>query len=201
MLVVGLTGGIGSGKSTVAALFEKKGARVIDTDQLARDLTLPGQIAFNKIVEKWGKRILLADGTLDRAQLRKLIFSNPDERHWLEQLLHPLIRETMQALIQSACSPYCIAVIPLLLETKPNPLINRILVVDTTEKNQLLWAKKRDNLSENEIKAIIQTQVRRQERLAAADDVIFNHGPFEDLTLQVEKLHEIYFSLSGPCSA
>jgi len=192
MLVIGLTGGIGSGKSTVANLFAEKSITVIDTDQLARDVTLPGQAALHKIVEKFGEGILLPDKTLNRAQLRKIIFADPHKRRWLEKLLHPLIRTEMQQLIAATKSPYCIVVIPLLLETEPNPLIKRILVVDALEEQQIWRAKMRDNLSEGEIKAIIYTQVTREQRLAAADDIIYNNGTLEELALQVEKLHQLY---------
>lgn len=198
MLVIGLTGGIGSGKSTVAKLFAEKGVTVIDTDQLARDVTLPGQAALHKIVEKFGEGILLPDNTLNRAQLRKIIFANPHQRRWLEKLLHPLIRTEMQQLIAAAKSSYCIVVIPLLLETEPNPLIKRILVVDAPEEQQILRAKMRDNLSEEEIKAIIYTQVTRDQRLAATDDIIYNHGTLGELTPQVEKMHQFYLCFSHP---
>ncbi len=195
MLVVGLTGGIGSGKSTVAKLFEEKGITVIDTDQLARDLTLPGQNALTCIVKEFGKSILLTNGTLNRAELRKQVFKNPAQRHWLENLLHPLIRKETQRLVETATSPYCIVVIPLLLETQPNPLIKRILVVDATKEQQLLRAKTRDNLSEKEIQVIMDTQVTRQQRLENADDVILNDGELKYLRPQVEKLHLDYLKM------
>ena len=194
MLVIGLTGGIGSGKSTVAKLFQEKGIAVIDTDQLARDVVQPHQIAYKAIVEKFGDAILSHDGTLNRSALRKLVFADEKNRLWLEQLLHPLIYIEMQRHIAIATSPYCIAVIPLLLETGSHPLINRILVVDATEEEQIERAKIRDRLSEKEILAILQTQIGREKRLAAADDIIQNHR-MEDLPRQVEQLHEFYLSL------
>lgn len=197
MLVVGLTGGIGSGKSTVAKLFAEKGITVIDTDQLARDLTLPGQPALNKIVAEFGKNILLPDKTLNRAELRQQIFTDPAKRRWLEELLHPLIRAETKRLIESAKSPYCIVVIPLLFETKPNPLINRILVVDATEEQQITRAKTRDRLTEKEIQAIIHTQVARQHRLDNADDIILNDGDLKHLIPQVEKLHLYYLKIAS----
>lgn len=196
MLVIGLTGGIGSGKSTVAELFKKKGVTIIDTDQLARDAIQTNQSAFKKIIEKFGSAILLKDNTLNRAELRKIVFKNPEKRLWLEQLLHPLIRAEMQRQIESATSNYCIAVIPLLIETMPNPLINRILVVDTSETQQLQRAGMRDQLSEADIAAIIKSQVSREKRLAAAEDVIHNNGTVEELMPQVEKYHQLYVSLS-----
>ena len=195
MLVIGLTGGIGSGKSTVAKLFAEKGITVIDTDQLARQFTMPGQDALYAIIQKFGESILLPDKTLDRAQLRNVIFSNPTKRQWLEELLHPLIRAETKRLIESARLPYCIVVIPLLFETKPNPLINRTLVVDATEAQQIARAKLRDNLSEEEIQRIIRTQVARRVRLDAADDIIINDESLEKLSQQVDELHHYYLEI------
>jgi dephospho-CoA kinase len=196
MLTIGLTGGIGSGKSTVAKLFAEHGIAIIDTDQIARDITLPGQDALKKIAAHFGNNILLPDHTLDRAKLRKTIFEDPKQRQWLEQLLHPLIRTKTAELIAIAKSPYCIAVIPLLLESKPNPLVNRILVVDSSIEQQIARAKLRDQLSDSEINATIQTQVSREKRLTAADDIIYNECSLTDLIPQVEKLHQLYLSLS-----
>jgi dephospho-CoA kinase len=196
MLVIGLTGGIGSGKSTVAELFAARGVSIIDTDQLSRDLTQPGQTAFNAIVEKFGPDVLLANGHLDRKALRTLIFADADKRAWLEALLHPSIREAMRQQAESATTPYCIAVIPLLLETKPNPLINRILVVDAPEAHQIQRTATRDLHLPHEVEAIMNTQVNRQTRLAAADDVIYNDGKLDDLAPQVDKLHQFYLSLN-----
>lgn len=195
MHTIGLTGGIGSGKSTVAALFEKCGAMIIDTDQLSRSLTQVGQPALRQIIQQFGPTIALEDGSLNRASLRKIIFSDEKHRIWLENLLHPLIRLEMQKIIKSSSAPYCIAVIPLLLETKPNPLIERILVVDTTPELQLHRTKMRDQTSYDEVMAIINTQVDRNTRLKKADDVITNNGSFEDLAMQVKQLDNFYRSL------
>lgn len=195
-LVIGLTGGIGSGKSTVAALFAERGIAIIDTDQLARDLTQPEKEAFQSIIQQFGPEIILPTGQLDRKTLRKIVFADTNKRQWLENLLHPLIRKEMEHQIASALSPYCIAVIPLLLETKPNPIISRILVVDTTEELQMKRAQMRDQLSQTEIEAIIKTQVNREKRLAKANDVIHNDGNLEDLIPQVDQLHKLYLSLA-----
>ncbi len=196
MLVIGLTGGISSGKTTVANLFAAKGITIIDTDIISRQVTEPGKTGLNEIVDKFGADILSPNNTLDRGKLRSIVFADQTKRLWLEQLLHPLIRTEMYEQIQSATSPYCIAVIPLLFETKPYSLINRILVVDATEEQQLKRATARDNISLEQINSILKTQVSRAKRLSAADDVIFNSGNLEELYSQVDKLHEFYLSLS-----
>src|SRR6185295_8147661 len=163
--VVGLTGGIGSGKTTVAALFAKKGIVLIDTDQLARDVIQPGSKALQDIVQAFGPSVLSSDHTLNRRALRKIIFADLKKRQWLEHLLHPLIRIAMLEKIQAAQSPYCIAIIPLLLENEPNPIINRILVVDASESLQKIRAIKRDELHADDIQKIIDSQIPREKRL------------------------------------
>lgn len=197
MYVVGLTGGIASGKSTVATLFEKKGITIIDTDQLARQLTDIGKESLQKIAQHFGKNILLPDGSLNRKLLRTIIFSDNTQRLWLEQLLHPLIRAEMAQLIHEALSPYCIAIIPLLLESTPNPLINRILVIDSTEELQLQRAQARDNITLEEAQAILLAQAKREHRLAKATDVIYNTGSLDILKEEVEKLHQLYLSIAS----
>jgi dephospho-CoA kinase len=198
MYVIGLTGGIGSGKSTVAQLFEKKGITIIDTDQLAREVTRVGQDVLPKIANHFGKNILLSDGSLNRKLLRTIIFSDNTQRLWLEQLLHPLIRAEMEKQIQLAKSPYCIVIIPLLFETSPNPLINRILVVDSTEEQQLQRTQNRDNTSLEEAQSILRAQVKREHRLSHATDIIYNTGSMDDLNQEVEKWHQLYSSLASP---
>lgn len=195
-LVIGLTGGIGSGKSTVADLFATRGITVIDTDQLARDVTAAGQPALAALEAYFGNEIMLPNQQLNRSLLREIIFKYPEKRIWLEKLLHPLIRTAMKQQITEATSPYCIVVIPLLFESQPNPLIERILVVDTLESEQLKRAQARDNSRLETLEAIIKTQISRAERLLGADDVIENTGSFEDLAIQVDKLHEQYLLLA-----
>lgn len=196
MLVIGLTGGIGSGKSTVADLFAKHGITIIDADAIARQVTNTEHPALQKISGYFGSDILLTDGSLDRTKLKKIIFSEPQKREWLEQLLHPLIRQEMKNCIQTALSPYCIAMIPLLLETSPNPLIDRILIVDTAEEEQIIRIQKRDGVSKIEAESILKAQINREQRLNAAHDIILNHGPLSNLVPQVDKLHKIYLGLS-----
>lgn len=196
MLVIGLTGGIGSGKSTVAQLFAEKGITVIDSDQLARDVTQPGKPALNEIQEHFGSGLINENGSLNRTTLRKIIFGNDNERVWLEQLLHPLIRAEMKKQIEKSTSNYCIVVIPLLFETTPNPLINRILVVDTHEKEQINRVLKRDSSSPEEIQLILKSQVSRAKRLEFADDIIENTGSISELIPQVNRLHHYYSSLA-----
>lgn len=197
MLVIGLTGGIGSGKSTVANFFSKKNITIIDTDHLTRVLTQPNKPAYKKIIKKFGNDILSPDQTIDRRKLRKLIFNEQAHRLWLEKLLHPLIRTEVKRQITSSKSPYCIVVIPLLFETKPNPWINRILVVDAAESLQVDRTKVRDNMPTADIQTILRTQVNRDRRLSGADDIIYNDGKIEDLIPQIEKYHQLYLSLAS----
>lgn len=197
MLTIGLTGGIGSGKSTVANFFSQLGITIIDSDQIARDVVLPGTPALQTIVTHFGKQILDDHGALDRQKLRELIFQHPEERRWLEKLLHPQIREKMRAAVQQAQSSYCVLVIPLLIETQPNPLVNRILVIDSPEDLQIKRTQQRDRLDETQIQAIMQSQATREQRLAAADDVIHNKGDLKQLEIQVQKLHQRYLQLAA----
>lgn len=193
MVVVGLTGGIGSGKTTVANFFNELGVPVIDTDVIARDVVQPGTDALKKIIIKFGVNILQSDGKLDRTKLRKAVFNNVADREWLESLLHPLIKnETARQITAADESPYCIVVIPLLAENYPNPLINRVLVVDIDEGTQLQRASLRDANTPEQIRKIMKTQVSRQQRLTIADDVIINNSGLNELKNQTRKLHEKY---------
>jgi dephospho-CoA kinase len=194
-LVVAITGGIGSGKSTVAELFAHHGVPIIDTDQISRDLTTKGSPALQAISDQFGES-LLKNGELIRKSLRQLVFADPEKRIWLEELLHPLIREEMQKQVDALTTPYCMIIIPLLFENPANPLINRILVVDTDEELQLARVAQRDLHSIIEVEAIMETQVSRQVRLDGADDIIFNTAGPEYLVPQVEKLHLAYLALA-----
>lgn len=195
MLKIGLTGGIGSGKSTVAKYFAEFGITVIDADQIVHELCAADTPGTKKIIAHFGNKVLTKDGSLNRNYLRKLIFQDVSEKKWLEHLLHPLVYQEMHRQIQKAPSPYCILVIPLLFETKAEKFVDRILVVDSPEKLQIKRIQKRDKISAAEIKKICASQISRAERLARADDIIHNDQSIENLQKQVIKLHKKYLAL------
>lgn len=195
-LIIGLTGGIGSGKSTVAGYFSALGITVVDADRIAHELARPDQAAYAAIVAAFGDRSVAADGTLDRAFLRQRIYSDPEEKQKLESILHPRIRARMEALLQAAAGPYCIAVIPLLLETGQTDMVDRILVVDIGETLQRQRVIERDDLADDAITDIISAQADRASRLAAADDIITNDGDRDALRKQVDDLHDQYLELA-----
>lgn len=192
MIKVGLTGGIGSGKTTVANYFGELGAPIIDADVLARELTEPGKAGFVAIVERYGDEILEVSGEFDRKKMRELIFADPDQKRWLESLLHPLIKKAINEKIATLDFPYCIIVIPLLVETKSYDLVDRILTVESSPELQVKRTKTRDNTSEDEVRRIIHTQASEAQRLEVADDVIYNNSDLEELKMQVNKLHLQY---------
>lgn len=194
--IVGLTGGIGSGKSTVASAFTKLGVDVIDADQLARDVVEPGRPALEKIAVHFGESILDKHGALRRKMLREIVFENLEEKNWLESLLHPLITEEIKSRIATAQSKYCILESPLLLETSQKSLVNRVLVVDVDESIQIDRAMRRDGSSEQTIRAIIASQMSRELRLQNADDVIENDCPIEAIQAKVESFHDKYIALA-----
>lgn len=195
-LIVGLTGGIGSGKSAAAKFFQTLGIQVIDADQAARDVVAVGEPALAAIAEHFGQTILLPSGELDRAQLRELIFNNPDEKHWLEQVTHPLIRSRIIDFLTSATSPYAMLVTPLLVETNQQELVTKTIVVDVPEAIQIERTAARDNNTPELVKAIMAAQATRQQRLAAADFVIDNRGDLADLEAQVADLHQTLLALA-----
>jgi len=195
-LVVGLTGGIGSGKTTVANGFSALGIPVIDADRIARELVEPGQAALDEIIAVFGSGCLTADGHLDRHSMRETVFQDEAQRQRLEAILHPEIRQQIRSLIARIRAPYCIVVIPLLLETGQQDLVQRILVVDTLEEKQVSRVAARDNLSHNVISAIMNSQLDRNTRLAAADDVIINDNGLESLPGKIEALHTRYLEIS-----
>lgn len=194
---VGLTGGIASGKSSAATLFEELGAAVVDTDAIAHELTQPGTPAMAAIREAFGATYLAADGSLERAKMRQLVFSDPAAKAKLEAILHPLIREHARARIIAAQQPYVIVVVPLLVETDAyRDLIERILVVDCREELQIARAMQRSQLKESEVRAILAAQLPRTERLGRADDVIDNNGDLAALRQQIQKLHAKYLAFA-----
>ncbi len=196
MFVLGLTGGIGSGKSAVAACFKEHGIKVVDADIAARKVVEPGMPALQAIAEHFGDQVIQADGTMDRAVLRSIVFNDEQQRHWLEQLLHPVIGEWIAAELASATSPYAILESPLLLETEQRKSTQRALVVDVSKELQIERATARDNNSREQIEAIIAAQLPREERIARADDVIDNSGSLEDLQKAVEILHQQYLDIA-----
>lgn len=191
VLVVGLTGGIASGKTTVANLFSQLGVPIIDTDQLARDVVEPGTMALQQIQQKFGADILNDHGQLNRRLLREKIFRNQADKQWLERLLHPLIRDQVLHKITQLQAPYCLVVIPLLVENKIN-YVDRVLVVDCAQATQLKRAMARDNMQAEQAKAILASQASRAERLAQANDIIHNDDQQQDLAEQVQALHSFY---------
>jgi dephospho-CoA kinase len=197
-LVVAVTGGIGSGKTVVAEAFAGLGVEVIDTDQLAHQLTAPGEPALREIARQFGAEVLSSAGGLDRAQLRKKVFADPDARRRLEALLHPLIRQGVDRLLKQARGPYVILVVPLLVETGGySDVVDRVLVVDCPEETQIARAMRRSGLSRDEVEAILRAQATREQRLAGADDVLSNAGDLDNLRRSVERLHREYLALAG----
>lgn len=197
--VVGLTGGIGSGKSTVAELFAALGAEVVDADAIARELTAPGGIALPALLAEFGAEVLAADGALDRAQMRTLAFADPARKARLEAILHPLIRAECEARCAAADdAPYVLLVVPLLVESGAYAkTIDRLLVVDCPEELQILRVVARSGLAREDVLRIMAAQASRTQRLAAADDVLENVGVPSDLRVPVAQLHARYAHLAA----
>jgi len=191
MLKVGLTGGIGCGKTTVAHLFAEKGVPVIDADQISHQLVEPGRQAFQAIVRHFGEDVLL-DGRLNRRLLKKQVFSRTDEREWLENLLHPLIYQEMQRQMEALSATYCLLVVPLLLETGRRDFVDRLLVVDCPPEVQRQRIRIRDGLDDKAIDLILATQLSREQRLVVADDVVENVDELAVLRPQIDRLHHLY---------
>jgi len=203
MLIIGLTGGIGSGKTTVSQYFETFGIPVIDADQLTRELASPGQPALKEITEQLGDDLLTANGGLDRPRLRERIFTHPEQRQTLEAILHPRARnaalQQLSALRESAHPPaYVILSVPLLIESGWTDLVHRVLVVDTSPAQQQQRASQRDGLNSTHINAVIDSQTERNTRLAVADDIIHNDTGLPVLQAQVASLHQQYQQLAHP---
>jgi dephospho-CoA kinase len=195
--ILGLTGGIGSGKSAAAQCFIDLGVHLVDADNAARWVVEPGRPALAQIAEHFGPSVLQADGTLSRSALRELIFKEPQQRVWLEGLLHPLIREEIRQYLARAESAYAILVSPLLLETSQHQMVQRVLVIDVPESVQIERTVLRDKTNEDQVRAILKAQASREERLSRADDVIINDRDPAWLKSEVERLHHFYLTLRG----
>ena len=201
MLIIGLTGGIGSGKTEVSNRFAGLGVPIIDTDQLARELVEPGQPALSDIAAVFGPDCLDERGRLRRDALRERVFINPDGRRRLEAILHPRIQSLIQARIAALSAPYCLVVIPLLLETGMSDLVDRILVVDVSEMDQIRRVMVRDGVTEEQVRRILAAQISRTQRLARADDILENTGNIDLLISQVAALHQHYLALASAKAA
>nr|WP_276903119.1 dephospho-CoA kinase [Frischella perrara] len=194
--IVALTGGIASGKTTVANLFAQLGVPIIDTDIIARQVVQPDTVAYNDIIAHFGQQIVLPSHELDRNKLRTIIFNQPAERAWLNNYLHPIILSETQKLIKQQHSPYVIWVVPLLIENQWNVYADRTLIVETAPDIQLKRLQKRDNIDKNLAKNMILSQLTDEDRRRYADDIIINSHQTVDLTRQVFLLHEQYLNLS-----
>lgn len=197
MFVVGITGGIGSGKTTATDYFKQLGIDIVDADIASRVVVAPGKPALNAIADHFGPDILLGDGQLDRAALRTRIFSNPTEKAWLESLLHPLIAEQICDSLERVKSPYAIFVSPLLVEGHQGSLCDRILVVDVPEELQIARTVERDSNDRAQVERIVAAQASRQQRLAKASDIITNTGSIDQLHRQIEQCHQRYLQLAN----
>lgn len=196
MFRVGLTGGIACGKTTVADMFAALGAQIIDTDELARDLVEPGEPALESVIEHFGSTILDDDGRLDRRALRRLVFSDPEKRHLLEQILHPAIRQRMIESSAIVRGPYQVLVIPLLVESHSDGHVDRVLVVDCDEEVQLRRLMNRDHESRETAENMLAAQISRQDRLDHADDIIDGGSGLEALQQRVKQLDQYYRELT-----
>ncbi|GKQ97867.1 dephospho-CoA kinase [Aeromonas hydrophila] len=198
MYVVAITGGIGSGKTTVANQFAELGIEVVDADVIAREVVEPGTPALAAIAAHFGSDVITPDGQLDRRWLRERVFTDPQAKGWLNALLHPLIRTEMQRQCAAARSPYCLLVVPLLVENRLTALANRVLVIDVDEATQIERTCRRDGVSHEQAQAILAAQASRAERLAAADDVLDNqNGTPEAIKSRILALHETYLAFAS----
>ena len=196
--IVGLTGGIGSGKTTIANIFAEHNITIVDADIVARDVVAIGSPALTHISKHFGADFIQADGQLDRALLRKQIFSNDTDKSWLNNLLHPIIREQLIAQMKAAKSVYCLLVAPLLIENNLTTLVNRVLVIDVSEATQINRTTTRDNNSIEQVQAIIASQATRQVKQDHADDLLNNDNTsLEELKDAVVKLHQHYLTLAA----
>ena len=196
-LVIGVTGGIGSGKTTVANLFAALGVPVIDADDLARKVVAPGQAAYEAIVQRFGTSVLSKSGELDRRRLREQVFSDPDSRVELEAIVHPRVYAEIEQQLNKLSCAYAVVVVPLLIETGATSLVDRVLVVDASEDTQIQRASRRDGTTPDTIRRILAVQSDRESRLAAADDIIENDGSEQSLEQSVSAVHRRYLDLAA----
>jgi dephospho-CoA kinase len=197
MLVVGLTGGIAAGKSTATAFFRERGVPVIDADEVAREVVAPGTPGLAAVVDAFGPRVLHADGTLDRRQLRDIVFADPAQRRRLENILHPLIQDQIRAQLQRLSAPYCILAVPLLIESPAlRALVHRVLVIDVPVEVQIARLMQRDRMTAAQCQAMLAAQASRTQRLEGADDVVDNATDIDTLRRQLEHLHAHYLELA-----
>ena len=195
--VVGVTGGIGSGKSAICREFETLGIDVIDADVVAREVVIPGSAGLEEIIAHFGPDVLADDGTLNRKKLRDIVFGDESRRQTLEGILHPKIGTKIRSQLAASTSPYCLLCVPLMIERGNSYAVDRLLVVDCPEEIQIARVSKRDDLTREQVLAIMSTQATRQQRLDKADDVIMNDGPIENLAEIVGDLHRSYLSYCG----
>jgi len=194
-LKIGLTGGIGSGKSAACEIFSELGVPVIDADNIAHNLVKPGMPAFDEIKKLFGNGVISSDGTLDRKIIRDKVFANEIDRKKLEIILHPAVYEEIAVRVKNINSKYCIISIPLLLESDASKTVDRILVIDVPRELQIERAVNRDKTNKSDINAIIDSQISRKDRLSAADDIVDNKGDINDLRKRICDLHEFYSNI------
>ncbi|OBT27198.1 dephospho-CoA kinase [Vibrio tasmaniensis] len=196
-IIIGLSGGIASGKTTVANLFNQHfNIDIVDADIVAREVVALGSEGLKQIATHFGEDILIEDGTLNRAKLREVIFSNPTEKQWLNDLLHPMIRDKIDSDLSKVKSPYALLVAPLLVENQMQGMADRVLIVDVPTEVQIERTMSRDNVSKEQVTAILKSQASREQRLAVADDVIKNHTKNQELLPQITDLHQKYLAIS-----
>ena len=196
-IIIGLSGGIASGKTTVANLFnEHFNIDIVDADIVAREVVAVGSDGLKQITDHFGEAILLEDGALNRSKLRELIFSDPTEKQWLNDLLHPMIRNKIDSDLSKVTSPYGLLVAPLLVENQMQSMADRVLIVDVPAEVQIERTMSRDNVSREQVASILKSQASREQRLAVADDVIKNHTKNQELLPQITDLHQKYLAIS-----
>lgn len=196
-IIIGLSGGIASGKTTVANLFnEHFNIDIVDADIVAREVVAVGSDGLKQITDRFGETILLEDGSLNRSKLRELIFSDPTEKQWLNDLLHPMIRNKIDSDLSKVTSPYGLLVAPLLVENQMQGMADRVLIVDVPSEVQIERTMNRDNVSREQVVSILKSQASREQRLAVADDVIKNHTKNQELLPQITDLHQKYLAIS-----